>query len=131
MTRHQKPGCYDNDPGRGQAASRVGAPRAAARDDWQIIVDLAGALGATIGMADARAVRAAISASFAGLASYARLADTAFARPVVATHWLQYSNPSERHKWDRLFHNRPLKFSASATGAAVATSNPASTRDQE
>jgi len=107
----EKDACYVNDRGRVQAAARVVAPPGDAREDWLVLVDLAGALGVPLAFASAREVRAAIAADRAGFPGYETLPAMAFGRAALAPRWLHWSNPSERLKWDRLFKDAPpVKF---------------------
>ena len=106
----EKDAIYTNDQGRVQAASRAIAPPGEAREDWQILVNLAGALGLTLPYTSSddvrRALAAAMGATQAG-GAYAQADRIAFARPVSARNWLQASNPSERWKWDFMFQDLP------------------------
>jgi NADH-quinone oxidoreductase subunit G len=106
----EKDAIYTNDQGRVQAASRVIAPPGEAREDWQILVNLAATLGLTLPYTSSddvrRAVAATLGATEAGSA-YAQADRMAFARPVSARNWLQASNPSERWKWDFMFQDLP------------------------
>ena len=77
-----------------------------ARDDWQILVTLARALGLAMPYESSDDVRRALAAALPGTA-YANADRLAFARPVPASNWLQASNPSERWKWDFLFQDLP------------------------
>src|SRR5678815_4406067 len=47
-TSFEKDAIYTNDQGHVQAASRAIAPPGEAREDWQILVNVAGALGLTL-----------------------------------------------------------------------------------
>jgi len=109
----EKDGAYVNYQGRLQGAARSLAAPGDAQEDWQIFVNLAMALGATLDYAAAAHVRADVARALAGNPTYAGLAGLAFARPVGARHWLQASNPSERWKWDLMFQDvAPVKFDA-------------------
>ena len=112
----EKDASYTNDQGRLQGAARAIAPPGEARDDWQILVNLAAELGVGGGLdyASAVDVRADIAARFAQgaprapvEASIAGITALTFAQPVPAHTWLQASNPSERWKWDFMFQDRP------------------------
>jgi NADH-quinone oxidoreductase subunit G len=120
---YEKDAAYVNQQGRLQAAARaLGAP-GEAQDDWQIFVNLAMALGATLDYTSAAHVRADVARAMAGHAAYAGLADLAFARPVTAKHWLQASNPSERWKWDVMFQDLPpVKFEGRTDPASIPVS---------
>jgi predicted molibdopterin-dependent oxidoreductase YjgC len=107
----EKEGAFVNQQGRLQGASRALAAPGDAQEDWQIFVNLAMALGATLDYTAAAHVRADVANALSGNATYAGLANLAFARPVGAKHWLQASNPSERWKWDVMFQDLPpVKF---------------------
>jgi len=107
----EKDSAYVNQQGRLQAASRSLAPPGDAQEDWQIFVNLAMALGATLDYTDSARVRADVARAMAGNPAYSGLTDLNFARPVTAKHWLQASNPSERWKWDVMFQDLPpVKF---------------------
>jgi len=102
----EKDAIYTNDQGRVQAASRAINPPGEAREDWQILVNLAASLGLALPYASDADVRRAIAAAMPGTA-YANAGDIAFARPLLARSWLQASNPSERWKWDFMFQDLP------------------------
>jgi NADH-quinone oxidoreductase subunit G len=107
----EKDGAYVNQQGRLQASAKALAAPGDAQEDWQIFVNLAMALGATLDYTAAAQVRADVSRALAGNPTYAGLAELAFARPVGAKNWLQASNPSERWKWDVMFQDlAPVKF---------------------
>jgi predicted molibdopterin-dependent oxidoreductase YjgC len=107
----EKDGAYVNQQGRLQASAKALAAPGDAQEDWQIFVNLAMALGATLDYTAAAHVRADVAKALAGNETYAGLAQLAFARPVGAKHWLQASNPSERWKWDVMFQDlAPIKF---------------------
>src|SRR5258708_25058200 len=109
----EKEGAYVNKQGRLQGAARALAAPGDAQEDWQIFVDLAMALGATLDYTTGAHVRADAARALAGNPTYAGLAQLSFARPVGAKHWLQASNPSERWKWDLMVQDlAPLKFDA-------------------
>jgi NADH-quinone oxidoreductase subunit G len=103
----EKEASYTNDRGRLQAAARVLAPPGEAMDDWQILVTLAAELGVPFQHTSAANVRADIAARYAGQPELAGLATLAFPGVVMAKHWLQASNPSERWKWDVMFQDLP------------------------
>jgi NADH-quinone oxidoreductase subunit G len=107
----EKDGAFVNQQGRLQGASRALAAPGDAQEDWQIFVNLAMALGTTLDYPSSAHVRADVARALSGNATYAGLANLAFARPVGAKHWLQASNPSERWKWDVMFQDLPpVKF---------------------
>jgi NADH-quinone oxidoreductase subunit G len=107
----EKDAAYVNNQGRLQAAAQALTPPGDALEDWQIFVNLAMALGATLDYTSSAHVRADAARAMAGNATYAGLGDLAFARPVSAKNWLQASNPSERWKWDVMFQDLPpVKF---------------------
>jgi NADH-quinone oxidoreductase subunit G len=102
----EKDAIYTNEQGRVQAASQAINPPGEAREDWQILANLAQALGLSMPYQSSNDVRAAIAASMPG-SKYAEAPKMAFARPVAASNWLQASNPSERWKWDFLYQDLP------------------------
>ncbi len=102
----EKNAIYTNDQGRVQAAARAIAPPGDAREDWSILVNLAGALGLTLPYGSSDDVRRSLASAMPGTA-YANADQIVFARPVSARNWLQASNPSERWKWDFLFQDLP------------------------
>jgi predicted molibdopterin-dependent oxidoreductase YjgC len=102
----EKDAIYTNAQGRVQAASRAIAPPGEARDDWQILVDLARSLGLTMAYQSSNDVRRALAAAMPGTA-YAEADQMVFTRPEPARNWLQASNPSERWKWDFMFQDLP------------------------
>ncbi len=107
----EKDATYVNGDGRLQAAARSLAAPGDAREDWQILVNLGRALGATLDYTASAQVRGDLAKALAGQARYEGLPSMAFASPVTATNWLQASNPSERWKWDVMFQDLPpVKF---------------------
>jgi predicted molibdopterin-dependent oxidoreductase YjgC len=102
----EKEASYTNDSGRLQGTSRVIAAPGDAKEDWQILVELAAALGVAFNYKSAADVRADIVAKH-GSSGFADLAALTFGRPLEAKHWLQASNPSERWKWDFMFQDLP------------------------
>jgi NADH-quinone oxidoreductase subunit G len=102
----EKDAIYTNDQGRVQAASQAIAPPGEAREDWQILAELARSLGVAMPYKSSSDVRLAISVALPG-SKYADAPKMAFARPVSASNWLQASNPSERWKWDFLYQDLP------------------------
>ncbi len=103
----EKETSYANDKGRLQAASRALPLVGDSKEDWQILVNLARALGVTLPYADAASVRADIAARFAGTAAVAGIDALTFGQPLEGRHWLEASNPSERWKWDFMFQDLP------------------------
>jgi len=102
----EKDAIYTNDQGRVQAASRAIAPPGEALEDWQILVNLARALGLPMAYESSNEVRRALAVAMPGT-SYADVERLLFTRPVPARNWLQASNPSERWKWDFLYQDLP------------------------
>ena len=102
----EKDAVFTNADGRVQAASRAIAPPGDAREDWQILVGIARALGLTLAYESSNDVRRAIAAAPPAPA-YAGIAAMVFTRPVAASHWLEASNPSERWKWDFMYQDLP------------------------
>jgi NADH-quinone oxidoreductase subunit G len=102
----EKDASYTNDQGHVQAASRAIAPPGEALEDWQILVNLARALGLPMAYESSNEVRRALAAAMPGT-SYADAERLLFTRPLPARNWLQASNPSERWKWDFLYQDLP------------------------
>ena len=102
----EKDGIYTNDQGRVQASSRVMAPPGEALEDWQILTNLARALGLTLPYTSSNDVRRAIGAAMPA-GAYADAEKLIFTRPIPARNWLQASNPSERWKWDFMYQDLP------------------------
>src|SRR5262249_34033558 len=103
----EKEASYTNDHGRLQGTARAIPTPGDAMEDWQILVNLATALGVRFDYASPAHVRADIAARFGGVPQLAGIATLAFARPVSAKHWLQASNPPERWKWDFMVQDLP------------------------
>jgi NADH-quinone oxidoreductase subunit G len=103
----EKEASYTNEQGRLQGTARAIPTPAEAMDDWEIVVNLAAALGVRFDYASAGHIRADIAARFAGQPGFAAMTQLNFGRPVAARHWLQASNPSERWKWDFMFQDLP------------------------
>ncbi|MCX6537814.1 MAG: molybdopterin-dependent oxidoreductase [Acidobacteria bacterium] len=103
----EKDATYTNDGGRLQATSRVMNAPGEAREDWQVLTQVAEALGVAMKYADSAAVRAAIAETMAGVPGMAGIAQVMIAKPQTASMWLQTSNPSERWKWDHMFQDLP------------------------
>jgi anaerobic selenocysteine-containing dehydrogenase len=103
----EKEASYTNDKGRLQGAARAIPPPGEAMEDWQLLVNLAVALGVRLEYTAAAHVRADIAARFGSVKGIEGITTLAFARPVTARNWLQASNPSERWKWDFMFQDLP------------------------
>jgi hypothetical protein len=76
-------------------------------EDWQILVNVASALGVRFDYTDAAHIRADIAARMNGIKELEGITTLAFAAPVNAKTWLQASNPSERWKWDFMYQDLP------------------------
>ncbi len=106
----EKDACFTSDKHLVQTTSRAVAPPGDAMEDWQILVNVAVALGVALACTSAAQVRAEIAAALAGRPAYANLAQIGFARP-TRRQVLQASNPSERRKWEAMFKDLPpVKF---------------------
>jgi NADH-quinone oxidoreductase subunit G len=103
----EKDASYTNDKGILQGTSRAIPAPGEAMDDWQIVVNLAMALGVTFDYTTAAHVRSDIAARYEGVEALAGLPGLAFQRPMSARTWLEASNPSERWKWDFLYQDLP------------------------
>jgi NADH-quinone oxidoreductase subunit G len=103
----EKEASYTNDRGRLQGAARVIPAPGEAMEDWQVLVNLASALGVAVDYASVSDVRRDIAARHADRPEFSDLPTLAFGRLVTGKHWLQASNPSERWKWDFLFQDLP------------------------
>jgi anaerobic selenocysteine-containing dehydrogenase len=103
----EKEASYTNDKGRLQGAARAIPPPGESMEDWQIVVNLAVALGVRLDYTAAAHVRADIAGWFGSVKGIEGIAALPFAHPVTARNWLQASNPSERWKWDFLFQDLP------------------------
>jgi NADH-quinone oxidoreductase subunit G len=102
----EKDALYTNEQGRVQAASAAIVPPGEAREDWQILVNVAKSLGLALPYASGNEVRRALAAAMPGT-PYGAAEQMVFTRPVNARNWLQASNPSERWKWDFMFQDLP------------------------
>jgi NADH-quinone oxidoreductase subunit G len=121
----EKDATYTNRQGRLQAASKAILPPSEARDDWQILADVAAALGLTLGWSSSQAIREAIAAALPDEPAVAGIASLVFRRAAAASHWLQASNPMERWKWDFMFQDLPpFKFQDTHEPAAHAAVIP-------
>jgi len=103
----EKDASYTNDTGILQGTSKAISAPGEAREDWQLIVNLAAALGVTLSYGSSADVRADITARLAGADAAQPLAELAFQRPMSASTWLEASNPSERWKWEFLYQDLP------------------------
>jgi NADH-quinone oxidoreductase subunit G len=107
----EKDASYTNDQGRVQGAARVNPPPGDAMEDWQIFVNVANAIGISLGYTESAHIRSDIAAAMADRPGYGDLPRLTFARPVSGKTWLDTSNPSERWKWDFVFQDLPpVKF---------------------
>ena len=102
----EKEASYTNATGRLQGTAKALPLPGDALEDWQILVNIATALGVQLDYPTAAHVRADLAARF-GDAGLEGISAIAFNRPVSARHWLQASNPSERWKWDFMFQDLP------------------------
>jgi NADH-quinone oxidoreductase subunit G len=103
----EKDATFTNDQGRVQSTARVMAPPGEAREDWEIVLDVAAEMGVGVAWSNPSAIRAEVAKALAHKRAYAALADVGFSRPVAARTWLHASNPSERWKWDHVFQDLP------------------------
>ena len=103
----EKDASYTNDQGRLQSASRAIPVPGEALEDWQVLVNLAAALGLSFPYRSSSDVRADIAAAHPDVAELQGISSLAFGRVVTGRHWLQASNPSERWKWDFMFQDLP------------------------
>jgi len=103
----EKDASYTNDMGVLQGTSRAINAPGDAMDDWQVIVNLAIALGVPFDYTAAAHVRSDISARYGSVDALKGLPGLAFARPMSAKTWLEASNPSERWKWEFLYQDLP------------------------
>ena len=102
----EKDAIYTNEQGRVQAASAAIVPPGEAREDWEILVNVAKSLGLALPYSSGNDVRRALAAAMPGT-PYAEVDRVVFTRPIAARNWLQASNPSERWKWDFMFQDLP------------------------
>ena len=91
----EKEASYTNEQGRTQATARATAPPGDAAEDWEIVVNLAAALGAPMEFKSSAEIRKAMNL------------DVTIGQLTSARNWLQGSNPSERWKWDFMFQDLP------------------------
>jgi NADH-quinone oxidoreductase subunit G len=107
----EKHAAYTNATGQLQATAKAIVPPGDARDDWQIIVDVALAAGVTLGYDSLPRVREAIAGLLPDEPAFKGLTELEYLKPAHAHHWLEASNPSERVKWDTMFLDLPpFKF---------------------
>ena len=107
----EKHAAYTNATGQLQSTSKAVVPPGGARDDWQILVDVALAAGVALGYDSLPKVRAAIAGLLPGEPAFTGLTELEYLKPVRAQHWLESSNPSERVKWESMFLDLPpFKF---------------------
>jgi NADH-quinone oxidoreductase subunit G len=103
----EKDASYTNDKGVLQGTSRALKAPGDAMEDWQIVVNLAMALGVTFDYTASSHIRSDIAARYGAVEALAGLPGLAFARPMSARTWLEASNPSERWKWEFLYQDLP------------------------
>jgi NADH-quinone oxidoreductase subunit G len=103
----EKEASYINDKGRLQATSRALTVPGDAQEDWQVLVNVAKALGVSLAYSSADQVRADIAAVAGEGSGLSGVAGLTFSSTVSARSWLQASNPSERWKWDFMFQDLP------------------------
>ncbi|HEX3645647.1 MAG TPA: molybdopterin-dependent oxidoreductase, partial [Vicinamibacterales bacterium] len=103
----EKEASYSNQQGRLQGTSRAVPLPGEAKEDWEILVQLAEALGVPFSYQSAADVRRDIVAGFPAVAELQGLATMTFNTPLEARSWLQASNPSERWKWDFMYQDLP------------------------
>jgi len=108
---YEKSALYTNDKGRVQITAPAIPEPGDAMPDWQILVDVAHALGADLPYTDLGQVRSDLARTLERRPGYANLTAVTERKPASVETWLQASNPSERWKWDRQFRDLPpLKF---------------------
>jgi NADH-quinone oxidoreductase subunit G len=103
----EKEASYTNDQGRLQGTANAIPSPGDAMADWQILVNVASALGVRFDYTSAADVRADIAAQMPGIKALEGITTLAFARPMNARTWLDASNPSERWKWDFMYQDLP------------------------
>jgi predicted molibdopterin-dependent oxidoreductase YjgC len=103
----EKDASYTNDKGILQGTSKAISAPGEAMEDWQIVVNLAAALGVTFDYTAGAHVRADIAARYGSVEALQGLPGLAFQRPMSARTWLEASNPSERWKWEFLYQDLP------------------------
>jgi NADH-quinone oxidoreductase subunit G len=100
----EKEASYSNDQGIVQGTSRAIKAPGDAMEDWQILVNLAIALGVRFDYTASAHIRSDIAARVDALRD---LPAIVFGRPMAASTWLEASNPSERWKWEVLYQDLP------------------------
>src|SRR3954467_15571860 len=113
----EKEASYTNEQRRLQGTSRAIPLAGESREDWEILCNLASALGVSFPYKTAADVRADIVGHFPNQPGFAGLNDLAFNHPLEARTWLQASNPSERWKWDFMYQDLPPVKGAVDTNA--------------
>jgi len=103
----EKEASYTNQTGRLQGTSKAIPLPGEAREDWEILTNLARALGVPFAYTSAGEVRADIVGRFSTITELQGLSTLAFNKPLEARTWLQASNPSERWKWDFMYQDLP------------------------
>ncbi|MGE3957999.1 MAG: 2Fe-2S iron-sulfur cluster-binding protein [Vicinamibacterales bacterium] len=103
----EKDASYTNDQGVLQGTSKAITAPGEAMEDWQVVVNVAAALGVALDYTASAHVRGDIAARYAGVPGVDGLTGLAFQRPMSASTWLEASNPSERWKWEFLFQDLP------------------------
>jgi NADH-quinone oxidoreductase subunit G len=103
----EKEASYTNDTGILQGTSKAVKAPGDATEDWQIIVNLAKALGVTFDYTSSAQVRSAIAAHLANAEAVQGMGSLSFQQPMSASTWLEASNPSERWKWEFLYQDLP------------------------
>ena len=107
----EKHAAYTNATGQLQSTAKAIVPPGEARDDWQVLNDVALAAGVQLGCDSLPAVRAAIVERLPDAPAFRGLTELAYLKPGKAHHWLEASNTSERLKWDAMFLDLPpFKF---------------------
>ncbi|MEQ1909046.1 MAG: molybdopterin-dependent oxidoreductase [Vicinamibacterales bacterium] len=103
----EKDASYTNDRGMLQVTSQSMKAPGDALEDWQVIVNLAAALGVKFDYTSSAQVREDISARFSAVDALQGVSGLSFSRPMSASSWLEASNPSERWKWEFLYQDLP------------------------
>ena len=103
----EKDASYTNDTGILQGTPRAMKAPGEAMEDWQVLVNLAAALGLTLGYTSSFEIRSDIAARLSAVDAVQGLPRLAFERPMSAKSWLEASNPSERWKWEFLYQDLP------------------------
>ena len=103
----EKDASYTNNKGVLQATSQAMKAPGEALEDWQVIVNLAAALGLKFDYTSSAQVRADIPPRHRAVDALQGLTGLSFSRPMSASSWLEASNPSERWKWEFLYQDLP------------------------